>query len=323
MTWSGVPFLARVTLATVTLSIASLAGVIYVYQRALIYPSSIPDGSRTTVDAPDMYDLPYKEFRLKTPDGVLLHTYVMLQKGEDDAEEIASQRPTVLMLHANAGNMGHRLPLAVVFYRRLGSNVVMLSYRGYGLSTGDPSEPGLQIDAQTALDWIRANPVLSQTPVIVYGQSIGGAVAINVAARNPNYVRCMILENTFLSMPKLIPSVLPMLAPFTFLCREQWASEEMIQQTPATTPVLFLSGSSDELVPASHMAELYRLCTSKRKEIHLFPGATHNDTCLQPKYFDIIAAFLLKYVIDPDDVELEKESEAHRTVEKVLPKAEL
>lgn len=60
----------------------------------------------------------------------------------------------------------------------------MLSYRGYGLSAGTPSERGIRIDAQTALDYIRAHPLLKDTPVVAYGQSIGGAVAVDLAARN-------------------------------------------------------------------------------------------------------------------------------------------
>ncbi|WFD31680.1 bem46 protein, variant [Malassezia sp. CBS 17886] len=297
--------LSRIFLGTVTIGIASAAGLLYVYQRALIYPSSFPDGSRTIVDTPDKYDLPFSEYRLNTPDGQKLHVYAILQAGVDGDKSdmsVAKERPTVLMLHANAGNMGHRLPLAVVFYRRMGCNVVMLSYRGYGLSTGEPSEMGLRIDAQTMLDWMRAHPVISQTSVVAYGQSVGGAVAIDLAARNPRSIRALIIENTFLSIPQLIPSVLPMLAPFTFLCRENWPSFQMIPKIPATMPVLFLSGADDEIVPPSHMKELDRLCVSERKEFHLFPGANHNETCIKPNYFDIIAAFLLKYVIDADDL---------------------
>lgn len=64
----------------------------------------------------------------------------------------------------------------------------MLSYRGYGLSSGQPSERGIRIDAQTALDWIRNHPVLKETLLVTYGQSIGGAVAIDLAARNPKRV---------------------------------------------------------------------------------------------------------------------------------------
>lgn len=273
-TWG---FVSRVVLGTLTIGVASAVGLVYVYQRALVYPSSYPEGSRTAVDTPDRFDLPYTEHRLQTPDGEKLHVYVMLQQDKNKEDEAyAAKRPTILMLHANAGNMGHRLPLAVVFYRRLGCNVVMLSYRGYGLSTGQPSEGGLRIDAQTMLDWMRAHPTLSQNTVVAYGQSIGGAVAIDLLARNPKSVRGLILENTFLSVPRLIPSLIPALAPLAFICRENWPSFASITHVPKTTPVLFLSGSSDEIVPAAHMRELYELCSSERKEWHEFAGAMHS-----------------------------------------------
>lgn len=215
LTMTNWGFVSRVVLGTVTLGVASAAGLLFVYQRGLIYPSSFPEGSRTEVDTPDRYDLPFNEYRLATPDGEKLHAYVMLQKGSDGADEdgVAKQRPTILMFHANAGNMvrsakltqGHRLPLAVVFYRRMGCNVVMLSYRGYGLSSGEASEMGLRIDAQTMLDWMRAHPTLSRTDIIVYGQSIGGAVSIDLAARNPKSVRGAILENTYVVELRQVP----------------------------------------------------------------------------------------------------------------------
>lgn len=92
------------------------------------------------------------------------------------------------MYHANAGNMGHRIPLAKAFWHALEYNVVMLSYRGYGLSQGSPSEKGMRIDAQTMLDHVKAHPILKHTPIIVYGQSIGGCVSIDVASRNSDKV---------------------------------------------------------------------------------------------------------------------------------------
>lgn len=86
---------------------------------------------------------------------------------------------------------------------------MMLSYRGYGRSSGEPSETGIKVDAQTLMDWLRKHPVLSGTPFVLYGQSIGGAVATFLAAHNPSsvrmcggrrrltlQVRALILENT-------------------------------------------------------------------------------------------------------------------------------
>lgn len=299
MTLAGL--LVRLVTGTVAIGAVAIGGLLYTQQRSLIYCASLPEDSRTVVETPDVYGLPFTESTLETPDGARLRSYVMRHPN-------AAARPTVVMFHANAGNMGHRLPIAAVFFKQLGCNVAMLSYRGYGLSTGEPSEAGLRIDAQTMLDWLRADKELGGTRIVLYGQSIGGAVAIDLAARRAPQVAGLIVENTyvaadsFLSLPLLVPHLLPGLAPFTFLLRaymltgDVWPSKRQITRIPDTVPVLFLSGDRDELVPPSHMQELYRTCSSDNKEWHSFPGATHNDTCVQPRYFEVIAAFLLKHV---------------------------
>lgn len=107
-------------------------------------------GSRTDVWNPSKFGMDkYEEEFLTAPDGVQLHSYAILQ-GADTGEEAerAPQCPTILMLHANAGNMGHRLPLAKVFHRKLKMNVVMISYRGYGKSEGEAQEKGIRQDAR-------------------------------------------------------------------------------------------------------------------------------------------------------------------------------
>ncbi|CEH17941.1 Predicted alpha/beta hydrolase BEM46 [Ceraceosorus bombacis] len=281
------------------------AGLLYRYQNALIYPSSFPNGSRTNVLTPDEFDLEYEDVRLKTPDGQELRVYLMCQsepserekrRGEDEGD-VATRRPTILFLHANAGNMGHRLPLAAVFFKRFGCNVLMLSYRGYGLSTGTPSEKGIRIDAQTALNYIKRHPRLKATQVVAYGQSIGGAVAVDLAAKAGRAISALILENTFLSIPELIPHVLPPVKPFTFLCREFWPTGDSIMQLGPYQPVLFLSGRADELVPPSHMDLLFKRCSSSKKVWKSFKDGTHNDTCVKPGYFEAIAQFLATWVV--------------------------
>jgi fermentation-respiration switch protein FrsA (DUF1100 family) len=112
------------------------------------------------------------------------------------------------MFHGNAGNIGHRIPIAKILQEVLGCNVLMLEYRGYGLSTGVPDENGLKIDAQTGLDYLRQRAETKNSKIVIYGQSIGGAVAIHLVATNQDKgdIRGLILENTFLSIRKLIPT---------------------------------------------------------------------------------------------------------------------
>ncbi|KAG1137883.1 hypothetical protein G6F37_010807 [Rhizopus arrhizus] len=286
--------------------LTGLTGVVllYIYQCKLIYPASVPEGSRENVATPSDYGMEYTDITLKTRDNIKLKSYIILQSDQ----QTAKKAPTILYLHANAGNMGHRLPIAKILYERFNCNIVMLSYRGYGLSEGSPDEKGLKIDAQTMLDYVREHPILKDTPLVAYGQSIGGAVAIDLVSRNEHSFSGLMLENTFLSLHKVIPNVMPFLKHFTFLCHQHWPSEKSIQQI-VNTPILFLAGGKDELVPPSHMIQLKELSASPKISWSGFPRGTHNDTFMQPGYFNAIREFLETYVL-----QIEKEEKEEKKV---------
>ncbi|KAH7338290.1 Alpha/Beta hydrolase protein [Rhizoctonia solani] len=281
------------------------AGLLYYGQNSLIYPSNVPEGSRTS------YLLTQRKVLLSA-DGSLGTAEV---ETEGDDADYARSRPTVLFLHANAGNVGHRVPLAKVFYYKMRCNVLMLSYRGYGLSEGQPSEKGLKLDAQTAFDYILEHPILSKTRIVLYGQSIGGAVAFYLAHANASSIAALIVENTFMTLPSLIPTVLPVAAPLAFLCHQLWDSASAARKLPKSVPVLLLSGSQDELVPPSQVRGLFDILRgagiesseegneedkivlqgAENKRLLVFkkfPNGHHNDTCIQPTYWDTVHDFL-------------------------------
>ncbi|KAJ7438316.1 Alpha/Beta hydrolase protein [Mycena galericulata] len=325
---------AKGTLATAATLSTVGAGLLYYGQNYLIYPSAFPPGSRTDVAVPSAYGLPYEDLELKTSDGITLRCYLLPQSKElskthavatpvpgDDLteDEFIESRPTVMMFHGNGGNHGHRIPLAKVFYLRMRCNVLMVSYRGYGLSEGSPSEKGLQIDSQTALDYLLSDPCLSKTPIILYGQSIGGAVSIDLASRNPSKIHALILENTFTSLPSLVPYALPLLGPFSFLCHQKWDSASKVPLIPASTPILMLSGVADELVPKEHMRTLWEVVARRgetktpggvefskgleRAKYMEFERGGHNDTCVQPGYWTAVADFVAALGEQPEKPE--------------------
>lgn len=222
---------------------------------------------------------------LLTPDGESLKCYLL--KAANGGSGV-----TVLFFHGNAGNIGHRVPIGKVFSDDMNVNVLMVGYRGYGFSSGRPSEKGLLIDAQTALDWVLRNPDLKKDRIFVYGQSLGGALSIQLVSRNQEKITGLILENTFRSMRTLIPSAFPPAKYLARLCHQIWPSETTI---PSITrvPILFLSGLKDELVPPSHMRALYDASQAPTKVWTTFPNGSHNDTVAEPGYFEAIHNFIV------------------------------
>jgi hypothetical protein len=169
----------------------------------IIYPRNVPASARTIVPKPpDFHIQDYEELSIRTPDEESLHAFLIRPSNKQYASAV-----TLLAFHGNAGNIGHRLPIAKMLAEEYGYNVFMLEYRGYGFSSGDPNEKGLMIDAQAGLDYLRKREDLNKTKLVIYGQSLGGAVAIGLVEKNQDAgdIKALILENTFLSIRRLIP----------------------------------------------------------------------------------------------------------------------
>ncbi|RAK99657.1 alpha/beta hydrolase [Aspergillus ibericus CBS 121593] len=290
---SAVQFLRLPVLASSGLAVVA-SGLLYFKQNELIYPRNVPVDARTNVPKPQQFGLTdYEDLQIPTPDGESLHGLFIRPKRKRTAEDV-----TVLMFHGNAGNIGHRIPIAKVLQDILGCNVLMLEYRGYGLSTGTPDEAGLKVDAQTGLDYIRQRAETKDSKIVVYGQSLGGAVAINLVASNQENgaIAGLILENTFLSIRKLIPTVFPPARYLARFCHQYWTSEDVLPKI-TQVPILFLSGLRDEIVPPSNMTQLFAVCASERKIWRTLPNGGHNDSVAEPGYFEHIHSFVMEEVL--------------------------
>ncbi|KAG5719431.1 Protein bem46 [Termitomyces sp. T112] len=181
----------------------------------------------------------------------------------------ANARATLLMFLGNGTQNWQELPFASEFWR-MGCNVLLVSYRGYAFSTGTPSERGLQIDAQTALDYVLNEPYLARTPIILYGFSLGGAVAVHLASQNPSKITALILSNTFTSLPSLIssPSSLPFLIRLFALlgmCTQKWDSERNMKSVRRETAVFVVSGGRDQLVRPKMAEKLWDIVKGRGK----------------------------------------------------------
>ncbi|KAL8856625.1 MAG: hypothetical protein Q9178_006781 [Gyalolechia marmorata] len=285
LSWLRIPFLASSGLA------AAASGLLYWKQNELIYPRNLPLGARTDegVPRPNQFGISdYEDLRITTPDGETLSAFFIRPSNKRQARKL-----TILMFHGNAGNIGHRVPIAKVLEEQVGCNVFMLEYRGYGLSTGTPDEDGINIDAQTAIDYIRNQEETKDNKIIVYGESIGGACAIRLVASNQDAgdIAGLILINTFTSIRKMIPSVIPPARFIAGLCHQHWNSEEVLPQI-TKVPIIFMSSLRDEIVPPTHMTQLFSVCRAPKKIWRAFPKAMHNEIIAEPYFFDFVAEFL-------------------------------
>ena len=138
-----------------------------------------------------------------------------------------------------------------------------IDYRGYGASAGQPSEPGLKQDADASLAWLLARSDIDHHKLVVYGQSLGGAVAAYLAASEAGrtHVAGVIFENTFTSTINMAMSLFPFLVPLKWVLplvvKSPWNSAAEVQSIIA--PIMFVSGKLDTIVPPPHMAELHRV----------------------------------------------------------------
>lgn len=141
-------------------------GIVYHAGDKMLYHPDNPPNSRIFVPPPNALSLPFENIYFKSLDSTKLHGYLILQPQPLEC-------PTILFLHGNAGNIGHRLPNAKGLYKYLHANVFLLEYRGYGFSEGHPSESGLYKDAQAALNYLLSRQDIDHSRIIVFGRSLG------------------------------------------------------------------------------------------------------------------------------------------------------
>lgn len=281
-------YLAKM-LAALGLSVGGLAlAGLYTFQDSLIYPALMNDGHGHCATPAD-HGMDYEDVSLTTSDGETLQCYAL----KHDPAAPSYTNKTVVILLPNAGNIGHALPIVALFYSRFGLNVFIYSYRGYGRSSGRPLEAGLKTDARRVMEYLACeDKQFLQSALVLYGRLLGGAVAVYMAATMPAAVRGLVLENTFLLIPKTVPHLFPWLRYFTRLVRQKWDSERLVPQIPPDIPVLLMSARRDEIVPPAHMDRILALLRLTDKTMHRYEQLCHNDTVLQPMYWERIHAFL-------------------------------
>jgi uncharacterized protein len=195
----------------------------------------------------------------------------------------ARGRATVLFFHGNAGTIADRLPHASAWVA-LGVDVLLVEYPGYGRSEGEPGEAAFYAAADAAYAWAKKKG----KPLVAFGESLGGAVAIDLAAKRK--VDALVVQSTFTSVADMAKAAFPWL-PFSPPLRNRYESIAKIGRVHA--PKLFLHGDQDDVVPFSQGERLFRAAQPPKRFVKL-QGAHHNDTIdlRGSEYFGAVEEFL-------------------------------
>ncbi len=261
--------LIKLVLLPLGMIYAAVVASAFLMQRQLQY---FPDRSLVTPAETGLVGVAAES--LTTPDGeTLILWHAPARAG----------RPTILFFHGNAGSLADRAQ-RLAFWQARGFGVAFLSYRGFGGSTGTPSEAGLLADARTAHDFLLAQGV-APTSIVAMGESLGTGVAVRLAAERP--LGALILEAPFTSATDVAARAYPFL-PVRLLLKDRFASLEHIGAV--TAPLLVLHGTADEVIPLAFGQRLFD-AANQPKTFRAIEGANH-AALFDPAIWALEADFL-------------------------------
>jgi hypothetical protein len=254
-----------------------VVALVFVFQSHLVY---YPQIGREVAPTPQAYGLAYEAVEIATEDGEKLGAWWV------PAERA---RGTVLLFHGNAGNISHRLDYLVMF-SRLWYSTLIIDYRGYGTSTGSPSEEGTYRDAMAAWRYLTEQRGVRDTDIVLFGESLGAAVASWLAARQTP--RVLILASPFTSAIDLGAQVYWFL-PVRLISRFRYDNLSNLEAVRA--PVLIAHSRNDEIVPFAHGERLYALAKEPKQFLELTGGHNSGFIFMREEWVRALADFLERY----------------------------
>lgn len=249
---------------------------LYLKQASILYYPT-----KELLQTPKDIGLDFEELSLKTSDGINISAWYIPAKDE---------RGAILMCNGNAGNMSYRIDLIRIF-NNLNLSILIFDYRGFGKNEGNPTEKGTYLDAEAAWDYLINTKHYPAAKLILYGQSLGGAIAAEMALRHE--AAALIIESSFKSVHELGSKFFPYI-PVKLISRFHYATIEKIDRI--NCPKLIIHSPDDEIVPYTHGIALFEKAREPREFLKI--KGDHNEGFLfsETVYIDGLDRFISKYL---------------------------
>jgi fermentation-respiration switch protein FrsA (DUF1100 family) len=265
----------------VMIAYAAMVLLLFAFQSRLVY---FPQAGREVTVTPLAYGLDHESVDIRTGDGEVLHAWWV-----PASTQSPQGRGIVLFFHGNAGNISHRLDYLLMF-NRLGYATLIVDYRGYGRSSGAPSEQGTYRDAIAAWQWLAQKRNAVPRDIIIAGESLGGAVASWLAAQHAP--RALLLMSTFTSVPDLAAQLYPFM-PARLIAR--FSYDNLANLRRISSPLLVAHSRDDEIVPFAHGQALFAAAAGPRQCLEMRGGHNEAFVFVHEEWKSTVAAFLERH----------------------------
>ncbi len=245
---------------------------------------------RGHVQTPENLNLVYEDVQFQAGDGTPLHAWFLPAEGKAQG--------TILFLHGNAENISTHI-MSVRWLPARGFNVFLFDYRGYGASGGAASLSGVQDDMNAALRTLLTRNDVNPDRVVVFGQSLGGAIAVYNVAHSPyrRHIRALVVESVFASYRQITREKLagfwltwPLQWPLSWTVSDEYSPSAVVAGV-SPIPLLIIHGDRDPIVPSHHGQRLYDLAREP-KQLWVIPGGGHIQAFQNQIYRDRFVAYL-------------------------------
>jgi uncharacterized protein len=278
--WARLVISAGLVWATIIITMA-------IFEESMIFfPDPDPSGFWDSEAVSNGTGTTIEECYFATDDGERLHAW-WCRPEAPGAPASATTEMVLLWFHGNAGNLSQRAGLMLEL-ASIPTQVFIVDYRGYGRSTGKPNEKGVYRDARAAWRYLREDGGVDADRIVILGKSLGGAVAVDLAAEVEP--AGLIVESSFTSVPEMASHHYPFIP--RWLVRTKMDSLSKIGGVGC--PVLVVHSPADEVVPFAHGERLFEAAPGDKRFLEV-PGAGHNELWLVggSGYFDVLREFLL------------------------------